>query len=264
MTREAQLDRRSLLGSVVGGAVLGGIWGAAFPVLAMENRPTIAVIGHRNAQIVLVDSSEGRALILVGEPDDTLMDVLPAVMTLFRQRIDLVIASQPVLLRYAAPLKERWAIRHAISLQASAEASAPAMPTTTVTDGITVGLGGQMGLQCRIGHRAEWDARSPATSSALWTITIVHPGGDTAIAPDAPSLDAAAPEAATLLICPDIPPPGIAGRIPVQALACNYDSQSLEQNEETGTPLTRIYPRDIARFVLHDSGIDLPLWTQQP
>ena len=244
--------------------VLGGLWGAAFPALAIENRPTIAVIGHHGAQLVLVDSSEARALVMVGDPDDALMERIPAVMTLFRQRIDLLIASQPVLLRHAGWLRERWSLVHAVSLQSTMEPGQPAIPTTIVTEGIAIRLGGEMVLESRIGHRGEWDARRPLYPSPMWTISVTHSGGTVVISPDAESIDVAAPMAASLLISPEMPPPATSARMPVHAFACNYDSKSLEQHGNPGKPLTRIYPQDIARFVLHDKGIDLPPWTHQP
>jgi hypothetical protein len=255
-------SRRSVLATVVSGAVLGGIWGAAFPLVASENRPSLSVVGHKGAQLILIDSSEARALVMVGEPDDLLMDSLPAMMTLFRQRIDLLVAAQPVLVRHARRLQNRWAIRHALALESHPALDVPPVPTTSVSDVVSVSLGRSITLQCEVAHRNDWDARVAPTDQILWTASLRHPGGQTVIASDMHSLDASSHRSGTLLISPEIPLDGAARNF--GALACNYDSEAFEDAAVESLLVTRLYPEDIARFVLHDSGIDLPPWTFQP
>jgi hypothetical protein len=264
MTAETRASRRSVVATLLSGAVLGGMWGAAFPVFASENRPSMAVVGHKGAQIVLLDSSEARVLLLVGDPDERLFDTLPAMMTLFRQRIDVLVASQPVLLRHVRELQDRWTIRHAISIQHRPELETASIPTTPVTDVVSVSLGANITLECQVSHRREWDARTQHGTSTLWTASVHHPGSRTLIAPDLASLEASTRQPATLLISPDLPTAALTDVRPYGAYACNYDGEGIEDADTDALLLTRIYPQDIARFVLHDEGIDLPPWTYQP
>jgi hypothetical protein len=261
MIREANLSRRGLIATITGGSILGGIWATAFPALAMENRPTLALVGHRGAQLMVLDSSRARALILVGEPDDTLMSMLPAIMTVFRQRIDLMIGPGVVLAQHAGMLASRWSIERAITLGQAAPGEALAIPTTVLAGTIRLNLGAETTIVCRVGHRDEWKSDPPERASLFWTLTISHPGGAVTIAPDPLSLEVAAAPPATLLISPDIPPEEAVRRAPAEAFACNYDTDTIDRAGDTGKPLTRVYPEDIARFVFDASGIRLPPWT---
>lgn len=261
MSEERRATRRQAIATIASGAVLGGIWGAAFPALAMESRPTLSVVGRRNAQVVLIDSTDARALVLVGAPDDDLMSRLPAMMTMFRQRIDLIVGAQSILATRADRLRDRWTIIHAISLQSNETGEFLSMPATRVTGDIGISLGGGLSLICRVGHRDEWRSNGVKRESPLWTATLTHTGGTTVIAPDTASIAATSPPAASLIVTPDIPSPEVARRYPSRGFAANYDSASVEGDISTPGSLTRIYPEDIARFVLHDDGIDLPSWT---
>lgn len=254
-------SRRQAIATIAGGAVLGGVWGAAFPALAMESRPTLAAVGHRGAQIVLIDSTAGRALILLGDPDDNLIDRLPAMMTMFRQRIDLIIGSHAVLATRAARLRDRWSIQYAISMQPTATGEVLAMPTIRVTHNLAIGLGGGLTVVCTVGHRDEWSSTEPERESSLWTLTVNHVGGASVIAPDVASIEATNPPGSLLTLVPDLPPSDASRRSPTMAFAVNHDGVGNDDDIGVGRSLTRIYPEDIARFVLHREGIDLPAWT---
>src|SRR5690606_41835668 len=68
MNEQPRLSRRAAFSSVASGLVLGAVWGATFPIVASESRPSIAIVGHRGAQLVLIDSGKARALVFLGDP----------------------------------------------------------------------------------------------------------------------------------------------------------------------------------------------------
>lgn len=262
MSEAGARSRRDLIATITGGAFLGAIWGAAFPIVATERRPTIAVVGHHHAQIALIDTSSARVLVMSGEPDDDLLDTLPAMLTVFRQRIDLIVASPEVLTQHAPKLRDRWRIRHAIALAGTSAQVPMAMPTTVVDSGVDVRLDDATNMMVRMGHRRGWIAGTGASSSALWCLTLDTSAGNIAVVPNVASVAAIGPPPATLLIAPDAPAPELQGISPAAALAVNYDSDSIRTMPGNGPALTRIYPVDVARFVIGEGGIELPEWTK--
>lgn len=259
MIPEQNRSRRDLIATVTGGALLGALWGAAFPIVATERRPTIAVVGHRNAQVILIDVSSARVLLLSGEPDDEVLEVLPAMMTVFRQRIDVLIATPQVLGQHAMSFRKRWRVRHAIALGHGPRPSA--IPTTFVTDALDVSLDDDALMLLRIGHRSRWQTDTVPQSSDLWCATLQTPAGNVTIAPDVTSISAVGPEASTLMIVPDAPAPEILAVSPASALALNYDSDSIRTAPPSAHALLRVYPRDVARIVIGKEGLELPEWT---
>jgi hypothetical protein len=193
MINDRPVNRRDLVATIAGGATLGGLWGAAFPAFAKQSRPSIAVVGHHHAQIALIDSTSARTLILLGEPDTRLLGQLPAMMTLFRQRIDLVIGSETILATSAAKLRDRWLTSQAIAFQTTANAPNLPLPTIQVTEPISIDLDGQVTLVCAPGHRDEWLVSSPPKPSPIWSIELRHSGYTIVFAPNAFSLATAAP-----------------------------------------------------------------------
>jgi hypothetical protein len=260
MSARTSISRREVASTIAGGALLGAIWGAAFPALATERRPTLAVIGKQTSQLTLLDSGLARALIISGEPDDDLFERLPAVMTVFRQRMDLIIGGSPILVARAKELADRWRARHAIVLSGSRSAPSLPMSSTVVSDVRQLSLGNEMSLQIRIGHRHEWRAATSSRSIPLWGISIHSQAARIAIAPDLASFLAVPPEPSSLLVAPDKPGQEMFTRGPAKAVAVNYDSSTLDPPPE-GVFVTRIYPRDIARFVFGEEGLELPPWT---
>jgi hypothetical protein len=255
------MNRRDLVTTIAVGALIGGVWGAAFPAVASESRPSVAVVGEGKSQIVLIDSTDVRALLLVGSPNPSLMECLPAMMTLFRQRVDLVIGSRSMLEAEAMALRDRWSLSHAISLQTALEPVALAMPATVVTDSLAIDLGAGLNLTVRIGHRDEWRTGHPQRTEPLWSVELMHAGGTIAIAPDVPSLEATGTGASSMLLMPEAPRHSVLRIHPTSALAVNYDSELSEDTVTDGMALTRIYPEDIARFVLTEDELQLPPWT---
>lgn len=257
-------SRRDLIATVTGGALLGALWGAAFPIVATERRPTVSVVGHQNAQVILIDSSSARVLMLSGEPDDELLEALPAIMTVFRQRVDLLVAPPRTLADRGIALRQRWRIRHAISLGKGHVPPPSALSTTSVQDTLEVSLDEETRLLLRIGYRDNWRADVVGTGTSLWCATLDTPAGRITIAPDVPSIAAIGPPTSVLMIVPDAPAPEILARSPAAGLAVNYDSNSLRTPPAPGPALTRIYPRDVARIVIAGDHLELPEWTAIP
>jgi hypothetical protein len=260
MNARTSISRREVVSTIAGGALLGGIWGAAFPTLATERRPTLAVIGKQTSQLALLDSGLARVLVISGEPDDDLFERLPAVMTVFRQRIDLIIGGSSILTARARELADRWRARHAIVLSGSRSVPSLPMSSTFVSDVRRVSLGNEMFLEISIGYRHEWRAVTSSRSIPHWGISIRSQTARVAIAPDLSSFLAVPPEPSSLLVAPDIPDQEVFTRGPATAVAVNYDSSTLDP-PPGGVFVTRIYPRDIARFVFGEDGLELPAWT---
>lgn len=254
-------SRRDLIATVAGGTLLGALWGAAFPIVATERRPTISVVGHHRAQVALLDTSSSRVLLLSGEPDDKLLESLPAIMTMFRQRIDLIVATTSVLSHHAATLGRRWRIRHALALEGRSADIALSLPTSVVEDGIDARLDEHTHLRIRMGHRLEWMSALPGQESPLWCVTMETRAGNVVMVPDIGSFAAIGPPAATLLIAPDAPATELIRISPASAMAVNYDSDTIRTSPSDGPALTRIYPTDVARFVIDDGQLVLPEWT---
>ncbi len=258
---EQSATRRDLVATIAGGAVLGAVWGAAFPALAMEGRPTIAVVGADNAQLALIDAGSARALVFIGEPDDALLERLPAMLTVFRQRIDLVVGSLPALDAHAKDLSDRWSIRHAVMISATDDASTLPFTSNTVSGALDIALGEHVMLKIRVGHRDEWRTPDPGSGPPLWSIRVVRNTDVVSIVPDARSFGATLPGPAAVLISPSAPSPELRAKSPTNAIAINFDSESIDPSPGDGVALTRIFPRDIARFVLAEDGVELPPWT---
>jgi hypothetical protein len=261
MNEQPRLSRRAAFSSVASGIVLGTIWGATFPIVASENRPSLIVIGHHSSQIVLVDSGEARALVFLGVPDDALIERIPSMMTLFRQRIDIVIGTKSVLEQRAIASRSRWKIRHAIMMSGRTTTPGVNMPTTVISDSASIDLGRGMTLRCSVGHRNEWLVGNAAIPE-LWMTLVSHPSGDVALVPDEPSIEALGPLDATLIVMPEPAPSRITSMTPAKAIAINYDSDAAEEDAGASLAVTRIYPQDIARFPFGDDGIELPAWTE--
>lgn len=256
--------RRDVIATIAGGAVLGAVWGAAFPALAMEGRPTIAVVGEQNAQLALIDAGSVRAMIFIGEPDVALMERLPAMLTVFRQRIDIVIGSVFALVAQAGALSDRWKVRHAVAICPVNGSPSLSIPSTTVSDALDIALEERVTLEIRVGHREEWRTPDPGSGPPLWSMHVRRDATAVSIVPDARSFAATLPGPSAVLIAPSAPSPEIRSKAPANSLAINFDSESIDPPPSDGVALTRIFPRDIARFVLTDDGVELPAWTTLP
>jgi len=261
MNEQPRLSRRAAFASVASGLVLGAVWGATFPIVASESRPSIAIVGHRGAQLVLIDSGKARALVFLGDPDDRLIERIPSIMTLFRQRIDVIVGTRPVMERRAFDLKSRWSIEHAVAVHSSAIPPSWAMPATVISDAASIDLGGEMTLRCTVGHRGEW-LIGHESSSTPWSARLTHPSGEVVLVPDAASLDALGPVDAPLIVMPEPAPGHVQSWKTARALAINYDSDAAEENTSPTVAITRTYPQDIARFTFGNDGIELPAWTE--
>lgn len=262
MTAPDTVNRRNLVATIAGGALLGGLWGAAFPALATERRPTVSVVGEDNSQVVLVDSGTARALILAGEPEESLFEELPAMMTVFRQRIDLLIGGGPAIQSHVARLASRWRIRHALVMSTGVDAPSLPIASTVVSEAVDVELSTTVRGSVHIGHRNEWMAGAPAAQTPLWAIRIASGRASITIAPDVRSYAAIAPAPASVLVAPHAPSTALLAVSPVGAMAVNYDSHTIDPPALNGPVLTRVYPRDVARLVFDDDGIALPEWSR--
>lgn len=262
MTDRTSLSRRELINVLTGGALIGGLWATAFTGFATEDDASLSVVGGRGAQVVIVDSKPERALILVGMPDDHLLERLPAMMTIFRQRIDIIIGSHVALEHLAASFRSRWNLSHAVVLRSDVASTPLSMATTTVVESARIDLGRKLTIDCHVGHRGEWSESIHDTEDDYWCIQIDHAAGRVIIAPNAASLETITLPAASLLVVPEAPPKATLHRVQVSAIAANEDAKFLP-DLAADIPLTRIYPIDVARFELTGEKLRLPPWTQQ-
>lgn len=256
-----RINRRSWLATSFSGIVIGAIWGAGVGALASLKHPTLSVIGRDSAQIAILDTLSVRVLIILGVPDQGLIDQIPALMTMMRQRIDIVIGMPTGLATLGTSFASRWNVGHTIAVPDNLETSSGPNTSTrsTLTRSTALDLDGRVSLGIDIISRNGWNT---LPQSLLWSATIVHGSSFVLLGADDASLLATARERRPLLIvAPAITRSSIAIKLTPGSIAVNSDAQQDSQNEPNAFAIVQTFPEDIARFVFKEEGIELPAWT---
>lgn len=125
------------------------------------NEPSIRFIGQRNTIISLFDSGSERMLVFLGEPDGSLLEHIPALLTYGQTRIDLVVASHNWLtsdgIRAAIDLDST----PVIALQGDVSLPPISGTVTTVVDSLAVELGGYAEVAFQVGSIVNDDPTDP-------------------------------------------------------------------------------------------------------
>lgn len=254
----ASPTRRGLvLGSVVG-LLAGSAWGVALQALARTSNTVLSVIGTKASQIVLLDTTAVRAMVMLGPPSERLISTIPMLMTVFNRRLDIVVGSSDALAALDPDFLARWRVGHVFAIPVAGERGSDMPKRTTVLRDLSLDLGDDVELVLRSTTRRDW-AASVATER-LWAATILAAAGTTVLAPDDVSARTLMPAATDILVTPHADARSFSGT----ALALNsWDDMDLPEAAASAT-LIQIFPGDIARFVYGRAGIALPSWAVEP
>lgn len=251
----AALTRRQLLSGSLAGVVAGGAWGAAIQSLAKPSAPTVSLIGAGASQIALVDTIDLRVLILLGPVSDGLVDAIPMLLTMVRQRLDIVVGPAATIEHLPAGFTSRWRVAHTFVIPAAGAATPATRTQTSVVDDFRLEPGNGVELVIRRSTRADWQAH--AETQQLWTVTTTFDEAALVFAPDMASVDVLAERGPAVLAVPKGEVGHIARRWSPAAIAVNARD---ELDAAPGTMLVRIHPGEVARFTIRDGQVALPPW----
>jgi len=257
----APWGRRQLLGTAIGGSIVGGLWGAGLATLARGRQPTVFVLGNEGWQLVLVDDAGSRALLLIGKFERSLGDDIDRILSVFRQRIDIVAGSTRALDTLPPGFFSRRRVRHVALLPDTESESAVDTPPTAGHDreyrfgAFRLAFGGAT--------EGAWMGNAP--NPAVWLAILSAQGCTVAIAPDTAILARHAPTNAVLAIAPTGDPVEVWAALPGVAVAINgsvieHIASRAAADDDRDHLLVRTFPQDIASFAFQDGRISLPEW----
>lgn len=254
--------RRWLLRRGAIGVGLGTVWAAGLHAMGLPDAPSLSIVGEKGSQIVLLDTTGARALILLGEPSDRLVEQIPSLMTALRQRIDIVIGADAVLAGSAAGIGERWHARHQLVVPDRLGGTHPpdTAERTTVRSALSLDLGTGIRASIHISARGEWRAGDEGEGAA-WAVLIAHGASRIALAPTAAGALVAGPNRPSLIVTPGDDIALIEEKLSPGAVAVNADALAPDK-EASGFALLRTFPDDVARVELRADGVRLPGWAQ--
>ncbi|HEV2074485.1 MAG TPA: hypothetical protein VGR29_12715 [Thermomicrobiales bacterium] len=262
MERATGITRRALLTSVGLGILAGGTWGAAIQALATPSAPSLSVVGKEDMQIVLLDTTEVRVLLLLGSPDDDLQSQIPGMLTMLRQRVDLLVGASSSVNALGSSFRNRWQLVHTLAIAEPASPPVASETLTTVRDDLMIDVGNGVSLDLRIAVRGAW--KQTVNSHTLWAAIIRYGEHKIVLAPSGEALVELGATSPSLALVPVSPLGDIANTIGPGAIATNSrDDLTLQVQEPLGTVLVRIYAQDTARFELSRSGLTLPAWHER-
>ena len=259
MTASPATSRRVLVTSVIAGLVAGGAWGAALQAIARPSLPTLSVIGHGDAQIVLLDTTEVRVLVLLGNPGENLKMQMPALLTMFSQRIDLLIGTPTAVASFGVGFRDRWSVSHTLLVPESEEAGVNTASQTLISRNTRIALGGDISLALLLTTRNAWNTANPTRFP--WIVAVEGETPLAALAADQHSIAMLATHGVGLVVVPQASPERLAILPGPASLATNARDDLVAP--QSTTMLVRTYPEDIARFELRSNGIALPSWAER-
>jgi hypothetical protein len=262
MEHGPRITRRRLLASCGLGTLTGGIWGAAVHGLATPSAPSLSVVGKEDMQIVLLDNTEVRVLILLGTPDQDLQRQIPGMLTLMRQRVDLLVGSSSSVSTLGSRFRDRWGLAQALAIAEPTSAPIMSGTFTSVRENLQVNLGNGVSMDLRLASRGAWNrTMKPLT---LWSALIRYGEHAIVLAPSGEALVETGVAAPSLALVPEYPLPHITRTLGPSAIATNSrDELTLQIQEPLNTVLIRIYPQVTARFEFSPSGLTLPTWHER-
>lgn len=256
-------SRRSLLLGAGIGVLAGGLWGAALQTMATPSTPRLSVIGRGRSQIALLDTTSLRVLILVGDLDENLVNHLPALMTMFRQRIDLMIGAASTILKLDRNLRDRWNVALTIMIRDQSGTIPTGATDLLISSNTSIHLDDNFDINLELTSRNDWTAE--ARSRVLWTANFRAFGSHTVFAPDTASIRELARPEPVLALVPDGNPETVLRFTRPAGIAMNRrDDLETDGLEGSDTRLVRIYPSDVAIFDYGNDGVTLPDWAEHP
>lgn len=262
--RQSQtLSRRAF----VPGLMATAIGGSALAALVVGGNPRLMVVGEEEWQIGLLLASRTRVLILTGELSREAMAAIPMLLSVMRQRIDVVMGSSAVLAFLPGGFRERWKVRRIIRLPDPEDITTGATALDQVLH-LPTGLRVAISTSPRGFSRAETPGGADRTATGL--ITISRGGSIITIADTLDSIADFAPSSTTVAIAPTGRIDHLASRLRVPTICINAD-QIHDREIDFGASsrdlpdarsLVRIFRDDVAEFRLHEDGVAIPAWRQ--
>jgi hypothetical protein len=254
-------NRRTLVLSAVAGVIAGGAWGAAIQGLAKPSTPTLSIIGKGGTQVILLDTTRLRVLILCGTPDGELQAQIPALLTMLRQRIDILVGTSAALDAFGQEFWQRWRVSHSFVLANGMAAGKDTSTRTWITQAVGAELGDGVSIEFSVTMRDEWDVTMESRS--LWAVTVRAGSSLVTLAPDMDSALVLSAPGPTLVVVPQGNVNRLMATLVLASIAVNpADDLTWPTEDSSGAVLVRIYPEDISRFELRDDGIALPTWAE--
>jgi len=251
-----RFTRRQLALATLTGAVAGGAWGAAIQALAKPSSPSLSLVGKGNSQVALIDTTRVRVLILLGPANADPIEIVPAMLTLVRQRLDIVIGSSTAIERLPAGFLSHWRTAHQFAIPTSDSPSPGSRLQTPVIEDYVIDLGDDAKLEIHRSTRDAWDTAK--ATQHLWLVTARFGSASLLLAPDSQSADVLAERGASLLAVPGGDAGHMSRLLSPASLAMNANDGL---SPLPGMPLVRIFPTDIARFTIKGGHVALPSWT---
>lgn len=262
MEHRTGITRRALLTSAGLGILAGGTWGAAIQALATPSTPSLSVVGKEDMQIVLLDTTEVRVLLLLGSPDDDLQSQIPGMLTILRQRVDVLVGASSSVNALGSRFRDRWQLAHTLAIAEPASLPVASGTLTTAGDDLTIDLGNGVSLDLHIAVKGAWN--QTVNTHTLWATIISYGEHKIVLAPSGEALVELGATAPSLVLVPESSLVDIANTVGPGAIAMNSrDDLTHQIREPLGTVLVRIYPQDTARLEFSTSGLTLPAWHER-
>jgi hypothetical protein len=127
--------------------------------MGLPDVPTLSVVGTGASQLALLDTTGARALIVLGLPQQDVLDQVPAMLTTFRQRIDLLIGDEAAIDVVAGHARDRWNTAHELVIPTAlgGRAALERSRRTVVRSGLTIELGDGCTTTLTIAPQGEWE-----------------------------------------------------------------------------------------------------------
>lgn len=258
------MNRRTLIGSAIGGAGLGTAWASGLSFAVSRRDPTLEVIGGDDAQVVLLDAQHFRTMILIGYPSRDLQSGIASLMGVFRRRIDLLTGSRAGVNALGKTFVNRYNVARTLGLE---DAFAPLDTNHArreVPSELQAALPAGVDLRIRTTTTQAWDRQAAERRS--WLIEIRRGTAVCCAGPDLDEVAMHAPPDSALALAPVGSLSFSSHKLPGPAIAINADS--IQESDlgslahDSSAYLVRIHPQDTAVFTLTDAGIRLPTWAE--
>lgn len=246
--------------------VCTAIGGSSIAAMVVRGEPRLLVVGENQWQVALLLASRTRVLMLTGDLSREAVEVIPMLMSVMRQRIDVVVGPASGLALLPDRFRQRWMVRSFIPLPddngTSLEKPAP---------GRLLQLPGGFHVAVFSVPKGFWaESSRAAMRSATHVITISWSRYVIAIADSLEAIAEFGSGSTTMAVAPGGAIEHIARVLRVPTLCINAD-QVRDQDIDAGSDsshrladrmLVRIFPEDVAEFRLRHDGVAIPSWRQ--
>lgn len=257
------LSRRA----VIPGMLATAISGSAIAAGVVRGDPRLLVVGEDRWQIALLLSSRIRVLILTGELSPDAMATIPMLLSVMRQRIDVVIGTSAGLSMLPNEFRQRWMVRRFILVADDGDASI----RTRAVDQVLY-MPGAVRVEVSASPRNAWVKPSgEATRDAASLVTITRSGSIIAISSNLETIAELGSSSTTVAMAPIGSIDHVARRLRVPTICINavhVPKPEVSFGSERPSPsgnrsIVRIFPTDVAEFGLRHDGIAIPAWRQR-